>query len=228
MVEERWQMADKLNSKWDEETLNAYLDGELDRETMGQIDDDMRSNLNVRGYIEKRRRLNRLMGSAFDDIMSRPMPQGLERFARSQPYSMEQQRGGWEKISLALAAGITMLSVGFGAGYFTGETRMEKRMLVLETKRVMAVRELELASSRALETTPSGQRVLWESPDARAKSELVPVRTLQTKDKQYCREFKEILVIDGEKEVRHGISCREGKAQWKTKVLFPNNGDAIF
>ena len=219
-------MADQL--QWDEETLSAYLDGELDPELSRQIDEAMRNDLRVRGFIEKRRRLNHLMGEAFEGIMGEPMDERLEKFTTPVVKSTGGGRGRYERFSLALAAGFSMLSIGFGAGYFTGESRMENRMFAVEQQRAVAMRELELASSQALESTPSGQTVVWESQNTMAKSELVPVRTLQTKDKQYCREFKEILIIEGEKEVRHGISCREGKAQWKTRVIFPNSGEAIF
>ena len=61
-------MADQI--PWDEETLGAYLDGELDPELSRQIDEAMRSDLRIRGFIEKRKRLDNLM-KVLDPIQER-------------------------------------------------------------------------------------------------------------------------------------------------------------
>ena len=218
-------MATKTRSRWNEETLNAYVDGELDAETASRVEQALGWDLNARAFVQKRQRLNGLLSREFSTIGSAPLTGGLQDIVdrECQPQTKGAPDGSRRRREmLSLAAGIAMLGIGFGAGYFTGETRVEKNIAATTSSRNEMLREVRSVHNRTLERVPSGQRVTWS--DDNATAELTPVRTLQTKDNKYCREFKEILIIDGEKETRHGISCREGKENWRTRVLFQPPG----
>ena len=214
-------MATRSTDRWDEETLNAFVDGELDAETASRIEHAMHWDLNVRAFVQKRRRLNGLLSREFSGIARTPMSCGLQQIADEAgrpPAAKGTGSRQWTRQLLSLAAGVAMLAIGFGAGYFAGETRVEKNVIAATSSRNELLREVRSVHNRTLERVPSGQRVTWTEDNAMA--ELIPVRTLQTQDNEYCREFKEILIIDGVKETRHGISCREGKENWRTRVLF--------
>ena len=218
-------MSVKKIGQWDEMVLNAYVDGELDRETMARIDVDMEVNPKLGEFVKQRMALNERVFASCDSISDMPLSPGLQnvlnRAERGVP-QLNQSLWKQNKHWLSLAAGIGLLSVGFVTGYFTGELKMENHILTQQLHQQSIERELENTYSRVLENTPSGKTVKWVNEATSTTVELMPIRTLQAADKRYCREFKEVLVIGEEREVRHGISCREGKATWKTRVLFPN------
>ena len=79
-----------------------------------------------------------------------------------------------------------------------------------------------------LEFTQSGTSVIWKSETHDVSAEMLPLRTLKTPDNRYCREFQEVLLIDGVREMRHGLSCRVGEKQWETRMILPNEHSNSF
>ncbi len=215
--------------RWDEQILNAFLDGELDSKTTSIIDEAMKQDLNVRSFVQKRRNINKLTSEAFSEIDKEPLSDGLQHLIDSQcskKPTFNFDFSNIEKSMFSMAASFLLLIFGFGAGFFTSGLSIEGNPAdVKATVRTNTLKEMVSVHNQALETAPSGQPVSWSGNNASA--EFIPVRTLKTKDNQYCREFKEILIIDGNKETRHGISCREGKENWHTKVLFHPSGQKI-
>ena len=207
---------------WDAIKLNAYLDGELDAQAAAQIEVEMASDPSIREFVEQRRGINRLTSELCNKISRKPLTPGLISLLE-RAESQDSGHDNWynDRRWLSLAAGFAILGIGFSAGYFTGETKTENYFLTQQVQRQAAEQDLQKAYNRVLENTPSGETISWVNEAISTKIEYVPIRTLQTEDNRYCREFREILITDAGKEARHGISCREGKSQWKTKVLFP-------
>lgn len=129
---------------------------------------------------------------------------------------------------MALAASISILAVGFGAGFLTGEARVERHQLASSLERINSLQNMQVAWNKALEHTPSGESLVWENPGSSFSTDIVPVRTMRSEDNRYCREFREIRIVDGVQEERHGISCRLGKEQWKMEALFSENDRNYF
>ncbi len=67
----------------------------------------------------------------------------------------------------------------------------------------------------AFETAPSGTPVAWSNPDSGNYGQVVPTRTYQTPSGQYCREYTEEIVIDGQRQQAHGTACRMPDGTWR-------------
>ena len=71
------------------------------------------------------------------------------------------------------------------------------------------------ASQKALETAPTGRSVAWRNPDNEHSGTVTPVKTYQTATGTYCREYEQIVTIEGKKEKAYGTACRQPDGSWK-------------
>jgi surface antigen len=67
----------------------------------------------------------------------------------------------------------------------------------------------------ALETNKSGTASSWTNPDSGHSGAVTPVRTYQTAQGEYCREFQQTVTIDGKSESAYGTACRQPDGSWK-------------
>lgn len=73
----------------------------------------------------------------------------------------------------------------------------------------------ELASQKALETAPSGNSVEWKNPDSGHSGNITPTQTFKNHEGKYCREYTEIINIDGQDEQAYGKACRQPDGHWE-------------
>ncbi len=67
----------------------------------------------------------------------------------------------------------------------------------------------------ALENNQSNVASNWVNPDTGLSGGTVPVRTYQTPDGVYCREFVQTIYIGGKPEQGYGTACRQQDGSWK-------------
>lgn len=212
----------------DEQLLNAYIDGELDETTTRVVKQSLLADSSARAYVESVKQINRLSRVALDAaVCDMPLPPALEnRVPESRvgtPRKIPNRQGYF-----ALAASVALLAVGYAGGFITAENRFQERILALHESRNQSLMELSKALGNVLEYTPSGTSVHWESEKHNASADLTPLRTLQTSDQRYCREFQEIRIVADKREERRGISCRHGKENWQTRLLIQGSEKAVF
>ncbi len=220
----------------DDSLLDAYIDGELEDGPRRQVEQWLQRDPAAADYVRRVRRLQDLSRRQLQEIDQRPLPDELDRMLERLRQSgtgdgpgNEGQRGlAWARPLLATAASLLILFVGYAVGVMTTEGRFEKRLVAVEQAREASLSEIRAALNRALEYNPSGSPVNWESKRYNASAELLPIRTLKAGDNQYCREYREILIIDGTREERRGLSCRLGKERWQTRLIMPEKGKELF
>src|SRR5262249_20661886 len=71
------------------------------------------------------------------------------------------------------------------------------------------------AQQRALERSPTGTPVAWTNPDTGHTGAVTPVRTYQVADGRYCREYQQVMTIDGQEQRSFGTACRQPGGSWK-------------
>lgn len=76
-------------------------------------------------------------------------------------------------------------------------------------------RYAEQATHRALETTPSGMTIPWNNPDSGHSGRVTPQRTYRMANGQYCREFQQEFVVDGQRQRGRGTACRQADGNWQ-------------
>jgi surface antigen len=76
-------------------------------------------------------------------------------------------------------------------------------------------RQAQAATSKALESTPSGSTTQWKNPDSGHSGSVTPIRTYQTQSGQYCREYRQTVMIGDEQHEAYGKACRQSDGSWK-------------
>lgn len=116
--------------------------------------------------------------------------------------------------------------IGGVIGHQFGEGRGNTAMTVIgatagaiiggELARNRAIsRHEQEAAYRAFESTPGGYPVHWHDPDGYSEGYYVPVRTWRSARGAYCREYQQVVVIDGREQRAHGTACRQPDGSWR-------------
>jgi surface antigen len=67
----------------------------------------------------------------------------------------------------------------------------------------------------ALEYNKTNQPTNWVNPDTGETGSIVPVKTFKNSEGQYCREFRQTILIGGKKEQGYGTACRQPDGTWQ-------------
>lgn len=68
---------------------------------------------------------------------------------------------------------------------------------------------------QALEHTPDGETITWNSADASDRYQVTPTRTYQISGGRYCREYQTRGLIDGREQELYGTACRQPDGSWE-------------
>ena len=71
------------------------------------------------------------------------------------------------------------------------------------------------AATRAFESNRTGQAAAWTNPDSGNSGSITPTHTYQAASGQYCREYRQDVVIGGEKQQAYGTACRQPDGSWQ-------------
>ncbi len=69
----------------------------------------------------------------------------------------------------------------------------------------------------SLEHTRSHETTRWDNPDSGNSGSLTPTRTYQQAPGQYCREYRQTVIVGGQKENAYGTACRQPDGSWLIK-----------
>jgi anti-sigma factor RsiW len=116
-----------MMQKPSDETLIAYLDGELEPSARAEIEAWLEEDANIRERVSGLTESARLLRAAFDPVLHEPVPERLLAAARGETaavvdFATERRKrlGGRNWVQWAAAAGVAGLVVGGGVGYFVG------------------------------------------------------------------------------------------------------------
>lgn len=207
-------------TKLDEETLMAYVDGELDPRRAAEVEallvEDPEARATVRIFQESAARVR----EAFDPILREPVPERLLRAVNAPATGKVgdirlARRGAWSRFwpqtAWAQAAAVALL-VGAGAGYLTAQWRLD----ALEPAARVAVSDALL--HEALETTASGATFARQEPDTGVGREILPLLTFRDEGGRFCREFESSFVVADARQISYGVACRE-RGAWQPQAL---------
>ena len=66
----------------------------------------------------------------------------------------------------------------------------------------------------SLEHTRSNETTRWDNPDSGNSGTMTPTRTYQQSAGQYCREYRQTVIVGGEKQDAYGTACRQPDGSW--------------
>jgi surface antigen len=73
---------------------------------------------------------------------------------------------------------------------------------------------MERNAQYSLEHTRSHQTTTWVNPDSGNAGAITPVRTFQTAQGQYCREYTQTVIVAGQEQQAYGTACRQPDGTW--------------
>ncbi len=206
-----------------DETLIAYVDGELSPELVGDVEARMAVDRELAAEVDSLRRGSAVLHAAFNDPLHEPVPDRLTRIFA--PSAAAIGSFGWRRfggpVAAPIAASLLMLAVSLGGAYVVAEWQVERRIARLEAVRAADQQILAAAVTKALETHVSGKAAAWRNPESGSYGTIEPVRTFRAAGGQWCREYVETadLVSEGaQSERRRAIACREPDGQWRTRL----------
>jgi len=70
------------------------------------------------------------------------------------------------------------------------------------------------AAMQAFEQNQAGQPSVWNNPESGNSGSVTPTKTYQLATGQYCREYKQTIVIGNEPQQSYGTACRQADGTW--------------
>lgn len=209
-------------------TLSAYVDGELTGAELRDLEAGLAGDAEARRVLAELQAGDRAARAAYDvpELAEVPAPlqtsvEALIAAPFTRPRRLADRWRGWLSMplpGLRLAVSLAAILLAVVSGYQLAEWRLEQRFAALEAQRLQDRQMLEQAIAQALETQVSGQAVLWQNPESGSHGEVSPLRTFKADNGAWCREYREILVLDGVEETRQGVACRSPAGVWQTRL----------
>lgn len=205
-----------------DETLIAYVDGELSPEEAAEVEHALKADQQVRDAVRIFRETADWSRRAYDDVLREPVPERLIRVASGQAgtgaagpakrteASVAAPRG--RIAALAMAASIALavgIAGGFGISDLVGPD-------VDGPAGLMLVGTVGQGSDlhRALDTAASGT-----VSELSGAGDIMPLTTFVDRGGRYCREFEASLAGGGGSWAGFGIACRQVAGTWRVEAI---------
>lgn len=204
-----------MNQQFDELTLSAYIDGELDPATMQEVEVFLEKDPNARKYVLKVLRTTARLRSTMNEALHADVPEHLIDAVRSHP-AKKERRTFMRHPFLRTAAAVVLVLLGFGAG--TILDRQSKDILPVLSAPLPAL--YSHVVDQALEFNRSGISKEWQAPQDPLAVTVTPVKTYRDKSGRYFREYRlEISTAKARRQI-NGLAYRTAGGKWKTKAVF--------
>lgn len=212
------------------ERLSSYLDGELDGDGVAEIENLLAQDASLRQELDRLRELRGLVTGAFGQLLQEPVPLELAGKVRrclsenddgtdgttQSTVSGESRAKNW---TTALAAASIAGVLAFSGGYLLSNSVHKSRLADLREQLDADRQVFATIINQTLEKHLSGEVVEWENEKSGSSGSVRPVRTFRNNNGEWCREYKEQLVLGDERWSRSAIACRIGEGQWDTRVF---------
>ncbi len=211
--------------KFDNNILMAYADGELDRESVAEVERRLDVDVDARAWVGMYRETAGLVRSAVTSYAHEHVPAHLlnsiyaadARLAHGAPQSGSpfSVRLPWMLGVSAVAASLILITLSALGGFFAADYRIGQQETQATARMVAVASARSSAVQTALNTLPSGEAMVWKSSFGGGEGKIVPVRTFKNKEGQYCREYRdEGYGVDGG-GLRFAVACRQADKHWR-------------
>lgn len=200
---------------FDHLTLSAYVDGELDRPTMREVERYLDSDAQARQFVLDAMHATVLLRAGSNEAVLEPVPERLRKvFERRAAPAFDWRTMRWPTLKLVSAFALVIVGIGLGLLFKPGAAPVPGQPYeLLPPAFARAINEsLEHHMSGtplAMELDPGGQRII-----------VTPVKTYRNPEGQYYRRYDLELITGGDRRVFRGMAYRTGNAEWRTTALF--------
>jgi anti-sigma factor RsiW len=203
-----------MTQEFDDITLSSYVDGELDPESMQEVEAFLEQDDDARKYVVNAIGTTARLRESMNKVLYEEVPAHLINAILPQ-----QKRQGRLSTALhpmfRLAAAIILILFGFGAGWLV-PTIGDQPSFVMPVPFPASYNQVV---QEAMEHNLSGAPRQWQSPENQAVIIVTPVKTYRDKNGQYFREFRMEVSTPTERRQVNGLAYRQ-KGEWKTKAVY--------
>lgn len=64
-------------------------------------------------------------------------------------------------------------------------------------------------------SAPVGETIAWNNPESGNSGTYKPVRDGYTNMGEYCREYQQTILVDGQQEIAYGTACQQADGSWQ-------------
>jgi hypothetical protein len=197
-------------------TLSAYVDGELDRQTMQDVESFLDSDAQARRFVLDAMRTTVLLRAGSNEALHEPVPERL-RQVLVRPAGMPSF---WREIrfpALKLATALALVVIGVGLGFFYKpgtESTPQQPFHLLPTAYQQVI-------NQSLENHMSGDPLSLDLGKGGQRIVITPIKTYRNrKDGHYYRGYYLELVSNDARQRFKGMAYRIKQSEWRTTALF--------
>ncbi len=209
----------------DDSLLVAYVDGELDGVSCADVEGRIAQSPELQQLVNMLRQSTSAISVAFDDAMYGPMPEltpPAEVFHRR--HNLQEKL---QKLLLLLRPAYAPVSaVALITGVVLGRSWFMDTQPPADLVQAVDQRVITGTLAKSLEYNASGAVSRWRS--GVASGFIKPLRTFETKDGRFCREFEQSSgQAQGNRLLEKGLACRNDAGLWQVLVRYPVKSKAI-
>ena len=204
-----------MKKTYDETTLSAYIDGELDAATMKNVDRFIEKDQGAARYMLDTVRTTALLRANANAVLQEEIPQRLLDTLSPRQIAISRRKPTMRKL-LRVAAVLILGFFGFGIGLLMERNVGGNYPAVIAP---LPARYSDVVNA-ALEFNLSGKSREWKAPRGSVAVKVTPVKTYRNNAGVYYREYKLEVGTNSQLSKINGLAYRTAKGHWKTKVLY--------
>lgn len=204
-----------MATEFDQLTLSAYVDGELDRQTMREVERFMDSDAQARQFVLDAMHATVLLRVGGNEAVLEPVPDRLRQvFARPAAATPAWREMRFPALKLAAAFALVIVGIGLGLIFKPGGRPVPGQPYQLLSA------TYERAINESLEHHLSGAPLSLDLGSGGQRIIITPIKTYRNPEGQYYRGYDMELFTDGRRQKFRGMAYRTGHAQWRTTALY--------
>ena len=204
-----------MATEFDHLTLSAYVDGELDRRTMREVERFMDKDARARRFVLDAMHTTVLLRAGGNEAVLEPVPERLRQVFHRSAQSAASRRDR-RFPALKLAAACAILVVGVGLGFLLNPGPNPATGLLYNPLPAAYAQ----AINQSLENHMSGDPFSIDLGAGGRRIVITPIKTYRNPEGEYYRGYDMVLIADGVRQKFRGMAYRTGKAQWRTTALY--------
>ena len=203
-----------MTRQFDEKTLSAFLDGELDDLAMQEVDGFIQQDGEAQKFLLNAARATAFLKAASNVILHEKVPDDLIDTVKQRRVSGERPNTIFRPV-LHIAAAIILVFIGFGASSLLKNEPLGP----LATPVAPVLEQYAYMVDEALENNLSGNPRKWSEP-RRPMIMVTPIKTFRDRNNIYFREYRLEVVTENYRQRVSGVAYRTGGGRWITKALY--------
>jgi len=204
-----------MATRFDHLTLSAYVDGELDRRTMREVERYLDSDAQARQFVLDAMHATVLLRAGGNEALLEPVPERLRKiFERPAAPAFNWRGVPFPALKLAAAFALVIIGVGLGLIFRPGAAPVPGEPYE------MLPAAFTRAINESLEHHMSGKPLSMALGPGGPRIVVTPIKTYRNPEGLYYRGYDMELITGADHRKFRGMAYRTGHAEWRTTALY--------